>query len=232
MKVYGYLRVSGKGQVEGDGFDRQQDTIRIFTEMHQLETLGFKRDEAVSGTKEGFDRPGFMEMIEAIETSRVNGIEVDGFVVERMDRLARDLIVQELLLKECTVRGIKVFSADCWELMDMASSDIDPTRKLIRQVLGAVAEYAKSETVLKLRKARSRIRRETGRCEGAKAWGSRPGEIQIAHFLKQIDEAGLTWNGKVRMLNDAGFRMRDGREWTREGVRWLTAQIRKGKVTV
>jgi len=45
------------------------------------------------------------------------------------------------------------------------SGDDDPTRTLIRQVLGAVAQFEKSVIVPKLRTARVRTRRETGRCE-------------------------------------------------------------------
>ena len=40
------------------------------------------------------------------------------------------------------------------------------TANLIRQVLGAVAEFEKTALVGKLRAARARERRETGRCEG------------------------------------------------------------------
>src|SRR5262245_42660444 len=43
-----------------------------------------------------------------------------------------------------------------------------PTSKLIRQVLGAVAEFDKAMTVAKLRGARERKRREKGKCEDRK----------------------------------------------------------------
>ncbi len=42
----------------------------------------------------------------------------------------------------------------------------DSSRKLIRQIFGAMAEYDKSMTVLKLKAARLRKRTETGKCEG------------------------------------------------------------------
>ena len=32
MKVYAYLRVSGKGQIVGNGFDRQLETIQAYCE--------------------------------------------------------------------------------------------------------------------------------------------------------------------------------------------------------
>ena len=61
----------------------------------------------------------------------------------------------------------------------------DPSRILIRQVLGAVAEYNKREIVGKLAKARARIRGAEGRCEGRKPFGTREGEAAtIARIVK------------------------------------------------
>ena len=42
----------------------------------------------------------------------------------------------------------------------------DPTRKLVRQGLGAIAEYDKEMTVQKLRAARNRKKILSGKCEG------------------------------------------------------------------
>jgi hypothetical protein len=46
----------------------------------------------------------------------------------------------------------------------------DPTRILVRQMMGAVAQYEKSQIVLKLRGARMRKRAKEGRCEGRKPY--------------------------------------------------------------
>ena len=32
MKAFGYLRVSGQGQVQGDGFTRQEEAIKAYAE--------------------------------------------------------------------------------------------------------------------------------------------------------------------------------------------------------
>jgi DNA invertase Pin-like site-specific DNA recombinase len=52
----------------------------------------------------------------------------------------------------------------------------DPTRKLMRQFMGAIAEYDKSQIVLKLRGARMRKRAKEGRSEGRKPYGFYEGE--------------------------------------------------------
>jgi hypothetical protein len=52
----------------------------------------------------------------------------------------------------------------------------DPSRKLMRQIFGAIAKYEKTMIVLKLRGARVRMRARISRCEGAKPYGELPGE--------------------------------------------------------
>jgi hypothetical protein len=72
-------------------------------------------------------------------------------------------MVSEVIIDQLTRAGAKVLTADG---ADLTSAEGDPTRTLIRQVLGAVAQFDKSVTVLKLRAAMERIRRREGRCEG------------------------------------------------------------------
>jgi DNA invertase Pin-like site-specific DNA recombinase len=135
-------------------------------------------------------------------------------VVERLDRLARTLMVQELLLRECRDRNIKVYAAD-QGLVDQASDGGDPTRKLIRQVLGAVAEWEKSALVKKLYAAKQR----TGRWGGAKPYGT------LNDTEKRIKAAIIGWqplygyNRIAEMLNMVGDTNRHGRPWTRDSVR-------------
>ena len=74
-------------------------------------------------------------------------------------------MVGEIILGQLRDLGVQVFDVSGNELT--AGND-DPTRKLIRQVLGAVAEFEKSVMVLKLRASPDRKRRATGRCEGRK----------------------------------------------------------------
>jgi len=62
-----------------------------------------------------------------------------------------------------------------------------PTAILVRQVLGAVAQFDKVMTVAKLRLARERKRRATGKCEGRKSHlEERPEAVKLArHLIKQ-----------------------------------------------
>jgi hypothetical protein len=55
--------------------------------------------------------------------------------------------------------------------------DDTPTAKLVRLVLGAISEFDKAMTVAKLRGARERKRRDTGKCEGTKSHAERNPEL-------------------------------------------------------
>ena len=164
-RAVSYLRVSGKGQADGDGFPRQRDAIGKYAKAHRISIVDEYRDEGVSGT--AVDRPGLSAMLARILT---NGVTL--VLVERADRLGRDLIVSEMLLDEFGKHGVRVVAVDAGT--DLTAGDDYPTRKLIRQVLGAVAGFEKSVLVSKLKAARDRTRRTTGRCEGRKPFGWYP----------------------------------------------------------
>lgn len=230
MKAYAYLRVSGLSQVEGDGFTRQLETIKKFLADNSLSFAAEAREEGVSGTVEALDRPAFSDLVELIEKSRCGPLNPDAvdhstlepavIVVERMDRLARDLMVQEFLLRECRQRHIAVYAAD-QGLVDLASDDIDPTRKLIRQVLGAVAEWEKSALVKKLYAARQR----TGRWGGAKPYGTlNQNEARIKAAILTWHNNGNSYGEIAKMMNMTGEVNRRGGLWTRSAVRDVIKQ--------
>src|SRR4051812_9097266 len=106
-KAISYIRVSGKGQVEGDGFQRQRAAVARFARQNKFELIEEFRDEGVSGTKDLANRPGLGALLDRIEN---NGVKV--VLVERADRLARDLMVSEVILDQLTRAGARVLTAD------------------------------------------------------------------------------------------------------------------------
>jgi DNA invertase Pin-like site-specific DNA recombinase len=214
MKAIAYIRVSGKGQVEGDGHDRQSDSINTFCLAQGLGApLVLFFEAAVSGTVDAMDRPQFGLMIETVESRAADGPWC--IVVERLDRLARDLMVSEFLLAECRKRNIPVYASDQGSLIDMASDGVDPTRVLLRQILGAVAQWEKSALVMKLRKARDRKRALTGRCEGPVPYGATPEEKKVVDYLDKCLAAGMSPKQASRFANGMGYKSPTGKPWTR-----------------
>jgi DNA invertase Pin-like site-specific DNA recombinase len=202
-KAHAYLRVSGKGQVEGDGFTRQLKAVREYAAAHDMKIVNVYREEGVSGTKESADRPAWTELMTALHS---NGVRV--IVIERLDRLARDLMVQETIIADLRKNG--------FELVSVAEPDLmanDPTRILVRQMMGAVAQYEKSQIVLKLRGARLRKRAKTGRCEGRKPYGFYEGEGAALDRVKALRAEGLGFDRIAAQLNEEHIPTRTGRPW-------------------
>ncbi len=214
-----YLRVSGCGQVNGDGFPRQREAVRGYAKARGIEIIDEFRDEGVSGSKDLDDREGLSDLFARI---RSNGVRL--IVIERTDRLARDLMVGEVLLAEFRKLGVTVIAADSGT--DLTAGDDDPTRVLIRQVLGAVAQFEKSVIVAKLRAARVRQRRATGRCEGRKPYGTRPGEADVLALMRRLRRKPrggerLSYDAIAARLNAEGVPTRSGKTWAGATVRGI-----------
>jgi DNA invertase Pin-like site-specific DNA recombinase len=202
-KAFAYVRVSGKGQVDGDGFPRQLAAIRGYAKANDIKIVQTFKDEGVSGSVESTDREGFADMMVALLSNGVTTV-----IIEKLDRLARDLMVQETAIAEMKKNGFTIISVAEPDLM--AS---DPTRILMRQMLGAVAQYDKSQIVLRLRAARMRKRAQTGRCEGAKPYGTLPGEAEIIDRMKAMRSTGMGFDRIADALNRECVKPRRGAKW-------------------
>jgi DNA invertase Pin-like site-specific DNA recombinase len=210
-----YVRVSGLGQVGGDGPERQRIAIARAAKAQRLTVVREFTDLGTSGTVAGADREGMAQLI-----AEVAALGATVVLVERADRLARDLVVQELLLRSLAQLGVQVWTADG---VNMSTAPGDATATLVRQLLGAVAEFDRAQTVAKLRAARDRKRAATGRCEGVKPFGSLAGEADALTALRRIarKQAGvdaLTLQEIADKANAAGIRSRSGKPWSRGTV--------------
>lgn len=221
-----YSRVSSQGQVgeDKDGLIRQESTCRQWAKVNGYEIAGVYCEEGVSGTLE--DRPALARLMVDLE---LNGHGVKTVLIEKLDRLARDLMVQEAIVRDFQRQGFEIISA--LEGPDLCSND--PSRKLVRQVFGAIAEYDKAMLVLKLRAARERMKAKTGRCEGRKPYGETPEEQQVIRRIRAMRRTrkggakGMTLQGICDKLNGEGLSPKDGGQWQPAQVHTLLN--RKGK---
>jgi DNA invertase Pin-like site-specific DNA recombinase len=202
-KAFAYIRVSGKGQVKGDGFPRQLRAIKEYGQKNGIKLVRVFREEGVTGTKDSMDRPAWSSMVTALLGNGVKTI-----IIEKLDRLARDLMVQETAIADLARSGFTLISVMEPDLMAN-----DPTRILMRQMLGAVAQYDKSQIVLKLRGARMRKRATEGRCEGRKPFGRDEGERATIERMKALRAEGLAFNRIAERLNSEGQPTRTGKHW-------------------
>lgn len=107
-------------------------------------------------------------------TGRKRAPLADGLVVFRLDRLARDLVLQEQILGDIWRMGAHGFSTSPSEADFLKDDPDDPSRQLIRQVLGAVAQYERALIALRLRlwpQAQGREGRVRLRCSSVRFQG-------------------------------------------------------------
>jgi DNA invertase Pin-like site-specific DNA recombinase len=204
-KACAYSRVSGVAQIDGDGFERQRLAIEAYAAAHDIEIARWYEEKAISGKTEWESRPAWLDLIEGLDGVRI-------IVIERLDRLARRLMSQENIIADLCKRGVTLIS--CAE-PDLDSTD--PTRVLMRQIFGCIAEWERAQIVLKLRGARQRMKKKTGRCEGQKPYGFYPGEADILAEIMELGEKA-TPTAVAGELNQRGRVGRGGKPWHRNVV--------------
>jgi DNA invertase Pin-like site-specific DNA recombinase len=209
VKAFSYLRVSDVSQVKGDGFIRQEQACRDYAKSNGLEIVEVFRED-ISGTKES--RPVLARLMVSLEQ---NNHGVKTVLIEKLDRLARDLMVQEAIVRDFQKLGTDLISA--LEGPDLCADD--PSRKVIRQIMGAIAEYDKTMLVAKLKASRERSRAKHGKCEGRKGYAdSEAGRaiVHKIHLLRRRPKVGprLTWQQIADRLNAEGVTTLDGELWT------------------
>ena len=213
IQVFAYLRVSSKGQVKGHGFERQEATIAEFAADNGYTVKETFRD-AFTGTEA--DRPEFNRMVGMILGNGVRTI-----LVESLDRLARDVMVQSLLLAKLAQHGVTLINCVTGEDVTASMSE-DPMRKALIQIQSVFSELEKSRLVGKLRKAREAKKATTGKCEGRKAFGEKEGEPEIIVLMRSLrrKRSGrqLSFAKIAEELNRQGVP-------TRTGARWQTTTV-------
>jgi DNA invertase Pin-like site-specific DNA recombinase len=207
IPAFAYLRVSGKGQLRGDGFPRQRAAIERYARAHGYNIQQWFEERAVCGDTEWTLRPSWSNMLGSL-----NGVRT--IFVEKVDRLARDLGVQEIMMRDLKQRDVKLLSASEEDL------DSNPTRVLIRQIFGAFAQYDRAMLVLKLRGARRRKRIATGRCEGDLPYGVKADEAAVAERMRALRAQKVTFAEIADRLNEE-------RTLTRKGKLWKASYVQK-----
>lgn len=168
-------------------------------------------ESGISGTVEGMERPTLRRMFDALKTSGVKTV-----ICERADRIARDLLVGELILAECRKISVTVITSEGTNLSD----DTSPERVLIRQIMSSVAHFDRACIVHKLKAARDRASAALGhRVEGKKPFGTKLGEAEALARLQQLRQMPRqSYAAIAGRMNQEGYPTRSGRPWAASSV--------------
>ena len=120
MAIYGYCRVSTRGQLDGNSLEGQKEQIlRDYPTAIIIE-------EQISGAKA--IRPKFDELVQRLESG-------DMLVVTKLDRFARSLSQGNDTINNLLQRGIRV------NILNIGMLDNTPNSKLIRNIFFSFAEF-------------------------------------------------------------------------------------------
>jgi DNA invertase Pin-like site-specific DNA recombinase len=214
VEAVAYLRTSSSTNAgpDKDSDKRQRAAITAFAKSHGYNIVDEFYDAAVSGADPIAERPGFKAMLD-----RIAGNGVRCIIVESPDRFARDLTVQLTGHDFLKSLGIALIPATA---PDFFTEDT-PTAVLVRQVLGAVAQFEKTSLVAKLKAARDRKKAATGKCGGRKSYGeARP---NVVAFAKELQAGGMSLRKISAELAARGHVTNGGKRYVASAVQAILA---------
>ena len=215
--IVGYLRTSTDAQEEG--LETQRAEIELWASRLRLDVTCYYADEGVSGSNGLETRLGLADCL----SSRPSGV-----VVYKLDRLARDLVIQETILAEAKRQGTRIYSTLPTEDAYLQDDPSDPTRKLIRQVLGAVSDYERAMIRLRMKAGADRKKAAGGYAGGGVPFGYRvnplthdleeaPGEQKALLLMRSLAKTH-SLRAIASELDGRGLKPRKGERWHPQSV--------------
>jgi DNA invertase Pin-like site-specific DNA recombinase len=141
-----------------------------------------------------------------------------------MHRLAREYRTQEHLIIYLASKGLTLISADTGEDITAAMMG-DPMRRALVQIQGIFAELEKNMLVVKLKKARERKRKTTGKCEGTVPFGGKPEEVEALERIIEWRAMGNSYRKIAEALDYSGLRTRSGKPWRKTTVALIVKRV-------
>lgn len=225
VRWVGLTRVSTKGQADdGGGLDDQKAAIEKFVADRGDTLVTVVADAGVSGTLERMgERVALAEALQML-----NRNEADGIVVARLDRLGRELTVQEIVMHEIRKLGCLLASCSKGEQEVIEAGD-DPARRMFRQMLAVFADYERLMIRSRTMAGRKRALANGGWSGGLPPYGyeaDHNGRLrEVAHELDAIAQARTmramraTYATIGEYFTVAGMRLRKGKGFHVEVVK-------------
>lgn len=215
IRLVAYGRVSTSGQMDGYGPDVQEKAMRKWARTHKHTIVDVLFDGAVSGTVDGDERPALAEALAMVADGRA-----DAVLIPNLDRLARELTVQEGALTVVWAHGGRVFAVDQGEILPDDTDD--PMRTFVRQVMGAAAQLERGLIAKRLKSGRAAKKAAGGYAGGAPAYGQRAAdggletdenEAAALAAAEKLREDGVSLRAIAAQLNEDGVPTKRGGRW-------------------
>jgi DNA invertase Pin-like site-specific DNA recombinase len=221
-----YLRVSTLGQVDGESLPEQERNGRAWAEANGHRVAAVYTDPGLSGKLPASERPGLEAALDALAVGAV-----DGLLMRDLDRLAREVTVQEAVLAQIWMSpDTHVFTFQGEVLRDDPD---DPMRTAMRQMAGVFAGLERRVIVKRLRDGRRTKARNGGHAVGPApyGWVSRKGELipvpdeqRALTLMRDLAAAGARHVDIAEALRVAGHPTKRGGGWSQPVVSRILAR--------
>ena len=231
MRLVAYVRVSSDGQLDGFGPEVYEDQIRKWAKANGHRIVHWCV-EAISGKTDHLDREGFNCAVDHIKTS-----DAEGVVAPSLNRLARQLHVQEAALWYLWRLGAKVFTVEEGQIRE--DDPDDPGRTFTRQVFGALAQYERAQAVKRMRDGKRAKAAAGKKAAGAYRYGTRavgtgrerdagPNEAEQKAIdrILALRAEGRSYRDIAGALDAEGVRPRRAASWSAMSVRNIVERAR------
>lgn len=215
LRLVMYIRVSTAGQLDGYGLDAQEKDCRKWAKAQGHRIVRVCTDGGMTGKATDDERPGLTEALGLLADG-----SADGLLAPNLDRLARELTVQEAALSVVWAYGGRAFTVDHGE--HLADDEDDPMRTFVRHVMGAAAQLERGLIIKRLRGGRRAKAASGGYAYGSPAYGYKavnkqlvedPDEMATLNAMLAWRADGLGVRGIAARLNEQGVPSKRGGKW-------------------
>lgn len=198
-----YTRFSPRRNADdSESIETQLDLCRAYCRRKGYAIASEHEDRAMSGSEE--DRPGLWAAIENLRRG-------DLLIAYKLDRIARDVYLAELVQREATKRGATI------ETVEGGANGVSPEQRMIRQVLQAFAEYERKVIAARTRAAMLRHQASGRRMSAQTPFGWTVDPDDSSRIVKDADEQ--TTIKRIVKLRENGLGYREiARDLETDGI--------------
>lgn len=227
MKAVGYIRVSTEEQArEGISLEAQEDKVKKYADLHNLNLTEIIRDEGKSG--KDLNREGIQKVITLCKDR-----SVDHLIVYKMDRLTRRLLDLLTLIEE-VFKPNNVQFHSITEKIDTATAQ----GKFFLAIMGAMAQMERDLVSERTREA-LRYKISLGEPVGSPPLGYEAKdkdlsgiekELEVVEYIRSLKRKRLSLRQIANCLNEKGISTKRGGRWYAGTVRYILRNSRYREV--